>query len=328
MGVVLLVLLAIVAAAARAHHTPGGRPGVHSPPSGVGDYLFSIGAVIAVAVCGFFLYLGFSERDMLAQRRRQRRGTAKALLFVLGIGLVASILSHFRHLNVPLLRHRTKTNVTQHGGAPTKTKHKSPTAPGEGHPPEFKWLPVFLATAGGMILLGVIGVRHMRRERRGLEEQHRLELELESLLDETLADLYAMRDPREAIIAAYGRMERLFASSGLPRDPSEAPMEYLNRALGELHASGSALTRLTALFEWAKFSNHEVDTGMRDEAIRALTLVRDELKANRQEDELRREGAQAANRERAFDDSDERTFGENPFETVGDRVRGDPNTIR
>jgi hypothetical protein len=46
------------------------------------------------------------------------------------------------------------------------------------------------------------------------------------------------------------------------------------------------LRRLTGLFEWAKFSAHDVDPKMRDEAIGALLEVRDELQANRLEDEI------------------------------------------
>jgi uncharacterized protein DUF4129 len=79
----------------------------------------------------------------------------------------------------------------------------------------------------------------------------------------------------------------VFATYGLPREPSEAPIEYLERALPELRASGAALERLTNLFEWAKFSAHAVDASMRDEAVAALVEVRDELRANRIEDEIR-----------------------------------------
>jgi hypothetical protein len=244
---------------------------------------------------------------------------------ILGIALIASILSHFHHLGVPG-RHKPHAQTAKPLGQHTKSKtRKLPS--GAGSAPQFKWLPVFVATAAGLVLLGVLGARSMRRARLGLDEQHRLELELESLLDDTLADLYAMRDPREAIIAAYGRMERLFATSGLPREASETPLEYLGRGLGELRATGAALTRLTALFQWAKFSDHEVTPEMREDAIKSLTLVRDELKANREEDEWRRAQAEAM-RDRAHDDSDDRTYGEDPFATVGDKVRGDPNTIR
>ena len=150
--------------------------------------------------------------------------------------------------------------------------------------PEFKWLPVVLASGGALVALGVVGARSLRRERRGLEESFLLEQEFEELLEDTLADLYGETDPRRAIIAAYARVERLFGSYGLPRDPSEAPVEYLERVLPELRASGSALRRLTRLFERAKFSTHDVDDSMRNDAIAALIEVRDELRASRIED--------------------------------------------
>ena len=116
-----------------------------------------------------------------------------------------------------------------------------------------------------------------------LVDEFLLDREFEELVDDALADLYAETDPRRAIIACYARVERLFAGFGLPRDPAEAPLEYLDRVLPELRASGSALRRLTALFEWAKFSEHDVDASMRERAIEALVDVRNELRAKRLE---------------------------------------------
>ena len=74
-------------------------------------------------------------------------------------------------------------------------------------------------------------------------------------------------------------MERALASAGLARRPAEAPVEYLERALLELDASTDAVRRLTELFEWAKFSHHEPEPSMRDDAVEALVAVRDELRA-------------------------------------------------
>src|SRR5437660_458447 len=84
----------VAVAASRAHHTPGVHAGVHQPPSGVGDYLFSIFAVIVVSGALFLLYLWFSERDLLAEnrRRRQGKGMYKALFLLLLILAVAPVL--------------------------------------------------------------------------------------------------------------------------------------------------------------------------------------------------------------------------------------------
>jgi hypothetical protein len=38
--------------------------------------------------------------------------------------------------------------------------------------------------------------------------------------------------------------------------------------------------RLTDLFEWARFSHHEPEPSMRDDAVDALVAVRDELRAS------------------------------------------------
>jgi hypothetical protein len=285
LGGALLVLLGLVAAASRAHHTPGSRAGIHQPPTGVGDYLFSIGAVVMVAAALFFLYLWFSERDLLAQQHTQGKGTIRALVFVLLIGLTAAIVSHFHGLHIGGKRISLGQS---HLGNRAKSLKNLAHDKGQATPPQFKWLPVFIATAGGLGVLGVIGLRAARRSRLGLRETYLLEQEFEELVEDTLADLYAEKDARRAIIAAYARVERIFATYGLPRDPSEAPVEYLDRVLVELRASGAALRRLTALFEWAKFSAHDVDPKMRDEAIGALLEVRDELQANRLEDEIQK----------------------------------------
>ncbi len=78
--------------------------------------------------------------------------------------------------------------------------------------------------------------------------------------------------PGKAVIATYARMEETLAGAGLPRFVSETPLEYLGRVLRDLlHTSAEAVSRLTALFERAKFSPHEIDRGMKLEAIDALS---------------------------------------------------------
>ena len=59
------------------------------------------------------------------------------------------------------------------------------------------------------------------------------------------------------------------AMSGLPRAAeAEAPLEYVERALGELDTSAESARRLrTDLFEWAKFSQHEPEAEMGGGAI-------------------------------------------------------------
>ena len=68
---------------------------------------------------------------------------------------------------------------------------------------------------------------------------------------------------------------------------------------------------------------------MRDEAILALTQVRDELRANRTERELAQAQRAEFERERAAGaDDGEQTYGEDPFATLGEKVKGDIYTQR
>ncbi|MFL5937016.1 MAG: DUF4129 domain-containing protein [Gaiellaceae bacterium] len=323
----MLVFLALVAAASRAHHVPGSSAGIHSPPAGVGDYLFTMFLLVVVVGFLFLVYIWFSERDLLAQahRGRQKKGTYRALIMILLIPAIALAGRGRFHI----FQHQQKTGQeTVHGGKPTHTKQKL-TNPAKQRPPKFEFLPIAIATAAGLVFLGYLGVRSMRRARTPLVEQHLLEREFESLLDDTLDDLYANPDARAAIIAAYARMEQLFAARGFARDPAETSMEFLSRCVGELRASGAALGRLTGLFQRAKFSPHEVGRPMRDEAIEALTEVRDELRALRLEDELRRaESAQqrARHAEAQTTAERDRDFSEDPFKAAAEKMRGDVYT--
>jgi len=279
----MLVFLSLVAAVSRAHHTPGGRAGTHSPPHGVADYLFTLFVLVMVAGIFFSAWIWFQNRDVLVQHRMQRRRSARSLVAVIALAFVAALIARTHPFGIGGSNSHSGLNF----GRSANELLKGAKQRGTPRTPEFQWLPVVLAGAAALTVLGVIGVRAARRERRGLAEEYKLELEFAALVEDTLADLYAEADPRKAIIAAYARVERLFATYGLERDPAEAPLEYLDRVLPELRASGSALQRLTRLFEWAKFSAHDVNPGMRDRAIQALVEVRDELRANRLEAELR-----------------------------------------
>jgi hypothetical protein len=72
-------------------------------------------------------------------------------------------------------------------------------------------------------------------------------------------------------------MERTLAARGVPREAFEAPLEYLARVLELVQVSSHSILRLTGLFERARFSPHEIDATMKDDAIDALVGLRTEL---------------------------------------------------
>ena len=72
-------------------------------------------------------------------------------------------------------------------------------------------------------------------------------------------------------------MERVLAVHRVPRRPHEVPLEYLGRALAELDIREPGIRRLTDLYEYARFSQHEVDEAMRSAALESLAAIREDL---------------------------------------------------
>jgi hypothetical protein len=140
------------------------------------------------------------------------------------------------------------------------------------------WLTVTIvvavvALAAAQLLRGTVRRRTRRSARQGLAEQ------LQEALEEGLEELESEADPRRAVIGAYAGMERSLARAGAARRGSETALEYLERMLRLLDRHGPAATRLTSLFQVAKFSAHPVDEGMKRDAIAALIELRDDLRA-------------------------------------------------
>jgi len=141
-----------------------------------------------------------------------------------------------------------------------------------------KWLGL-----GALVLLG--GVWVMVRRDRGPETgtpEQSVEEELARAIGSTIDDLRKERDARRAVIAAYANMERILASHGLARGHAEVPYEYLGRVLRLLQVRESSVRSLTELFEYAKFSPHEIDEAMKEQAIESLVAVKEDLELTRE----------------------------------------------
>jgi flagellar basal body-associated protein FliL len=103
--------------------------------------------------------------------------------------------------------------------------------------------------------------------------------QISDALDVSAVALRDSSDPRAAVIACYGRLERILRACGVPIKTSDTPHEILGAALDSLEVSAAAAARLTALFESARYSHHETDEEMREEALAALKDVAAELEA-------------------------------------------------
>ena len=268
----VLALVAVVAVASTGA-TPGGTGGTRGPSELVLDTVVTLTTIIffllLVLAIAFIVYALF-HRDELATalpaRSKRRSGLGQLAIFCGIVALLAYL--HSRDLLPPTGRE----DRTPPDGSPTG-------GDGGGDPgryePELAWIPLIVVVVLGAIAVGamVIAARRRRPPRRAT-----IAANLASVLDDSLDDLYAEADPRRAVIAAYARLERVLAAHGLGRNAPETPEEYLARILPDLDVDPRSVRRLTELYTWAKFSQHEVGVSMKEEAIAALTSVRDELR--------------------------------------------------
>lgn len=95
----------------------------------------------------------------------------------------------------------------------------------------------------------------------------------ESGLAETLDEVArTIREgpPRNAIVAAWVRLERAIEGARFPHRPEETPSELVERALASYRLDAEAIRRLAALYREARFSTHRVTESQRDEAAACL----------------------------------------------------------
>ncbi len=176
---------------------------------------------------------------------------------------------------------RTQHSAPQasHAGG-SEARPSAPPAPGPSQVArDSSWTAVDVMGAGlllGCAVLVAIGVRSSRRHASGSAIQSGLG-DVASALERAELELRADGDARVAVIRAYAAMEAALGRSGIGRRRSEAPREYMTRALPTLQVSSAAAANLTDLFERARFGFDMVDERMRREAADALATVRWEL---------------------------------------------------
>ena len=271
-GAALLLLFAIVAAATRGRNPFGHAARGGGPSSEFVSYAWTsaltVGALALVATLVFV----FHGPPTLTDKPVRKRNHWSAILLLLFVVLALLIRAHHGPFDVGT----TDVGVGQKQPGSGRLRPAEPSSRAD-----FRW-EAFAAIVGAAAVVAALAVVAVRRRARRPEELYEGEpdtaLALSDALDDSLDDLRREPDLRKAVIAAYARMERALAAHGLARARSETPLEYMARVLGGLAGSRDAVTRLTSLFEQAKFSGHPLAPAMREEAIDALVTVRDDIR--------------------------------------------------
>ena len=263
-GVGVLLLAALAAAAARPAGEPSLGPG---SPTTTAAVIRAVGILIVMGEVALIALLFFVRRPRAGGRLTSPRRPLVTIL-VAAVQLAAAALV-FHLYRQSLLR---GNGLIAGAGIPARSsvgRSSASTAGGQ------EWLTA-LIVVGVLLVVALLLARHLRA-RRATSKFDQVALRLRVVVDLGLEGLEEERDPRRAVIAAYARMEIALAGVGLPREPHEAALEYLGRLLRQLGADSTSATRLTELFQHAKFSRHPVGPGMKSEAISALRSIRDDL---------------------------------------------------
>ena len=237
-------------------------------------WLAAVVVLVAVPVLAWAALVLLRRHDSPKPHRERtpfdRSGLGVALLIVLAVAGLAwafiAAVGGSTNRTLPRVAVKPLQPLVSHSAAPAGP-YRSPDL--------LPWLGV-LVGLGVLALLVFVVVNRLRNAPDEVEEPELAILgdPLVTAIEAALVDLEGEQDPRRAVIKAYARMEAVLRARGLPRDPAEAPLEYLDRVLRELGGQAAAIDRLTTLFEQAAFSRHDVGPAMRDEAVAAFHALR------------------------------------------------------
>ncbi len=268
----VLAIAALLPVVALASRPEGGRGG---PPLGVEPARVAVDVVTYLFLAAALLGLGIlvwvfwpRPNEELPPLPRRRRGT---LTMAAAAGLAVLVVLWLRSHHFGQLPNLAPP------GVPGNAQATPPdVAPGAPAPSGVDWLAVAIV-AGVLLAVAVLVFWALRSQRP--RSPRALLAGVSALLDDAIDDVLGEADPRQAVIKAWARLERVLARHGLPRRDAEAPFEYAARARAEMGVEEVSLERLADLFEWARFSLNEVTPAMREEALSGLVAVRDGLRA-------------------------------------------------
>ena len=273
-GLAVLGLVGIVAVAATGS-TRSGSDERRRPPDLLLDSFLSFALVLLIPAAALLVYGLMQRREIaleMASGKHRRAGVLSIIAFVVLFGIAWNLLMRRREIVFGRGDPEEPVELNEPVG-------QIPPAPVNTYDPEFAWIPVLVVLVLVALGVGAYMVAARRRRRAFYRDDVRLAEEVADTLDDSLDDLRAEPDPRRAVIAAYARLERALAASGVARSRQETTEEYVTRVLGRLEIDGGLVRRLADLFTRAKFSHHAVDETMKQEAIVALARIRDELRA-------------------------------------------------
>ncbi len=134
---------------------------------------------------------------------------------------------------------------------------------------------IVLGIYGGLALLALWAlVEEWAPSSRSLSQNNAEVRRLERAVAAGIQALHRYKEPRQAIIACYARLEHLLAAHGMPVSPVLTPREWMRIVLQDQEVPAEAFAGLIELFSLARYSLHPLDHTARQRALTYLETIR------------------------------------------------------
>jgi Domain of unknown function (DUF4129) len=277
---VAVVVVAMAARAPLSGATPVNARSAQAPTTAVFMVLLGTGVVMLGALV-LVVWPGWRRKDDPPEEEPTRievpwiwKVMAIVLPFALGAALVAAAVTATRSAHPGPRFGGASFGGARFGGTRGGATQSSGARGGFTVP---GWLPWTLLGIVVVALVAAVVVLLLRGERTATEQPETRAAR--AAVHAAIGALDDEVDPRRAVIAAYGAMQRELGEHGVARSPTEAPREYLERALMASPATESEARTLTGLFEEARYSTHPIPERFREAALSALRSMQRRLQA-------------------------------------------------
>ena len=141
----------------------------------------------------------------------------------------------------------------------------------------------------GFIVIGLIVViggiffvvprvkSYLEESKESEKDQTQVEDEISESVDKAIKDLKKGKDTRSTVIRCYQKMSYVLEDQGITYDQFMTPREFEENAFNSLDISKKTISDLTDVFEEARYSSHSLKESQREEALRNLKLLREEI---------------------------------------------------
>lgn len=244
------------------HLGGGGREAGIAPGSGnILIMLYTAFIAILVTISIIYAVMSFLHKD--PQILKELAAGFIVMLVLGGIIILAQTLSESSQAGVNV---QERNNTVEGGSSNVTTAERSPGAV------------QYSVIAVAMVLVAVIAVKlaFSMRSKKTLKSGDRGE-ELIRKINAAMNQLKGGKRVQDVIIRTYEEMCMVLKKSGVKEKDSFTPREFERAITEQMGIALEPVSRLTALFEEAKYSSHPIDDSKRMEAIRALRELKKEL---------------------------------------------------